>query len=482
MKMPSARNSKFFCVLLTALFLWLPVQKWGWFPLAWFGLAPVFWAAREMDAKARLTYGWRAGFLFYALTNWWILPTIIYGSPMIGAPPALGVLLGVVAVSFIAAVHAWQFAIALWLWDTKKWARHLWLLPIVIALFWGVFDYVRCIPPLAHIWGALAFTQWPNIDFLRLTPLIGQHGITMLLAWFALNVALYFQQKRVVFLAAPLLVFLTAHLWGALAPTNPLASKAKNINALLVSTNVPSMSKTRLQSGESSFQQTLRLTKSAATQSETLIVWPETTFEIWKADDHIRPNSAQISEWNRLQKILKNEKMSLLSGIAVHELGNLDEKLYNSAVLLDAKGNFQAAPKIRTVPMGEKAPFGDYLPFLRRFAPNPEVTPGTTPQTLDLRGQKIGTIICFESCFPDPARRLKAQGAQALFIVTNDEYFKGTNAPWEHATMAIMRAAENQIPVAQVANGGYTLLIDSRGRLVHQSFGAGATLVDIPIR
>ena len=38
------------------------MQKWGLFPLAWIGLAPLFWAASEMDAKARLRYGWRAGF------------------------------------------------------------------------------------------------------------------------------------------------------------------------------------------------------------------------------------------------------------------------------------------------------------------------------------------------------------------------------------------------------------------------------------
>ncbi len=186
------QNSKFLCALLTALLLWIPVQKWGLFPLAWIGLAPLFWVASEMDAKARLRYGWRAGFLFYVLTNWWILPTIIYGSPMIGAPPALGFLLGVIAVAFIAAVHAWQFAIALWLWDTKKWVRHLWILPIIVALFWGFFDYLRCIPPLAHIWGALAFTQWRDIWLLQSAPYIGQHGITILVVWFGTNIALYF--------------------------------------------------------------------------------------------------------------------------------------------------------------------------------------------------------------------------------------------------------------------------------------------------
>ena len=477
----SNRKTQITCALLTALLLWIPAQKWGLFALAWVGLTPIFWAASAMDSKARLRYGWRAGFLFYWLTNWWILPTIIYGSPMIGAPPALGFLLGVIAVSFIAFVHGWQFAIALWLWDTQKWARHLWLLPIIIALFWGFFDYLRCLSPLAHIWGAIAFTQWRDLWFLQSAPYIGQHGITILLAWFAANGALYFQRRRFVFIA-PLFVFLGLHLWGfsLLKANSPVKT---NLETLLVSTNVPSLSKTRGHADESSLQQTLRLTNEKITRSNklnNLVVWPETTFEIWQVENHIRPKNEQISEWNQVQRIVKSAPV--LTGVAIHNLDDLHEKLFNSAALLQQNSAMQSAPKIRTVPMGEKAPFGEYLPFLRRLAPNPEVTPGTTPKTLNLNGKKIGTIICFESCFPNPARSLKAQGAEVLFIITNDEYFKGTNAPWEHATMAIMRAAENQIPVAQAANGGYTLLIDSHGRILHQSFGAGATLVSIPLQ
>ncbi|HEY0074715.1 MAG TPA: apolipoprotein N-acyltransferase [Abditibacteriaceae bacterium] len=475
-------KSPTFCAVATAVLLWLPVQKMGWFPLAWIGLAPLLWAAREMDAKARLRYGWRAGFGFYVLTNWWILPTIIYGSPMIGAPPALGALLGVIAVSFIAGVHGWQFAIALWLWDTKKWAGHLWLLPIIVALFWGFFDWLRCIPPLAHIWGALAFTQWNNLGLLQTAPLIGQHGITILVAWFGAGMALWAITRRKVYVVMPIIVFAGLPLAFGNSPVATGATALDNyFPAVLVSTNVPSLTKTGRQAGESNFEQALRLTRTDELEKPFLIVWPETTFEIWQVGNLIRPNSAQITEWNKLQAILKGSQAKVLSGIAVHQLDSLDEKLSNSAVLLGQNGKMQSAAKIRTVPMGERAPLGEYLPFLRRFAPNPEVTPGTTPKPLDFNGKPIGTLVCFESCFPEPARSLRRQGAQILFIITNDEYFKGTNAPWEHATMAVLRAAENQIPVAQVANGGYTLVINKRGRILYQSFGPGAASSAIPL-
>jgi apolipoprotein N-acyltransferase len=60
-------------------------------------------------------------------------------------------------------------------------------------------------------------------------------------------------------------------------------------------------------------------------------------------------------------------------------------------------------------------------------------------------------------------------GAQALINLTNDEWFSGTNAPWEHAAMAAVRAAENGVPVAQAANAGYSFVIDARGRFVMRS-------------
>lgn len=488
-------KSSFFCALLTALLLWIPVQKWGLFPLAWFGLAPVLWAARDMDNKARLRYGWRAGSGFYVLTNWWILPTIVYGSPVIGVSPAVGVLLGVIAVSFIAAVHAWQFAIGLWLWDTQKWAKFSWILPIVFALWWGFFDWLRCIPPLAHIWGALAFTQWRDTPILQVASLVGQHGLTILLVWLSTSVGLCLIRRRFIYVAVPILGFVTAHLWGAMQLRQVQRPK-RNVDALLVSTNVPSLRKRNFAPGKTSFQAAWHSTQKAMMREtgwhfgkQELIVWPETTIEAWQVGKRVRPVSSQIAEWNALQKRLSRKafppagiyQTQLLTGVTLHRLNGLNEELQNTAWLMKFGQPPQSAPKIRTVPMGERAPLGEYLPFLKRFAPHPEVTPGTKARTLDLNGTPVGTVICFESCFPNPARELKEQGAKVLFIITNDEWFKGTNAPWEHATMAILRAAENQIPVAQVANGGYTLLIDSRGRLLHQSFGAGATPINIPL-
>jgi apolipoprotein N-acyltransferase len=93
------------------------------------------------------------------------------------------------------------------------------------------------------------------------------------------------------------------------------------------------------------------------------------------------------------------------------------------------------------------------------------------------RPLRVATAICFESCFMRPTSELKKQGAGVLFVLTNDEWFTGTNAPWEHAAMSALRAAENGITVAQSANGGYSFVIDGRGRfLTISEFGRVQTL------
>ncbi len=53
-----------------------------------------------------------------------------------------------------------------------------------------------------------------------------------------------------------------------------------------------------------------------------------------------------------------------------------------------------------------------------------------------------------------------------MFVLTNDEWFSGTEAPWQHAAMTAVRAVENRVPVVQAANGGYAVAVDAKGRFL----------------
>jgi apolipoprotein N-acyltransferase len=60
-------------------------------------------------------------------------------------------------------------------------------------------------------------------------------------------------------------------------------------------------------------------------------------------------------------------------------------------------------------------------------------------------------------------------GARIVTTVTNDAWFGRTAAPFQHFSMAVLRAVENRVPVARAANTGISGFIDSRGRILETS-------------
>jgi len=78
---------------------------------------------------------------------------------------------------------------------------------------------------------------------------------------------------------------------------------------------------------------------------------------------------------------------------------------------------------------------------------------------------KIGVFICYESVFPNFVRKFAANGAEALFNISNDGWFGKSAARQQHLMIVRMRAAENRRWILRSTNDGITGTIDSAGRL-----------------
>ncbi|MCX6253635.1 MAG: apolipoprotein N-acyltransferase [Bacteroidia bacterium] len=76
---------------------------------------------------------------------------------------------------------------------------------------------------------------------------------------------------------------------------------------------------------------------------------------------------------------------------------------------------------------------------------------------------KIAPIICYESVFGSYVTDYVKNGAEALFIITNDGWWKNTNGYKQHLSFASFRAIETRRPVARAANTGISCIIDIRG-------------------
>jgi apolipoprotein N-acyltransferase len=79
---------------------------------------------------------------------------------------------------------------------------------------------------------------------------------------------------------------------------------------------------------------------------------------------------------------------------------------------------------------------------------------------------KIAPVICYESVLGKFVTDYIKNGAQAIFIITNDGWWKNTNGYEQHLSYASLRAIETRRQIARSANTGVSCIIDIRGKRI----------------
>ena len=216
-----------------------------------------------------------------------------------------------------------------------------------------------------------------------------------------------------------------------------------------------------------------RLTLKAIEQKPDLVIWPETAtpFYFEGARD---PYPALTDD---LRKFVRSAGTPLLTGSPTYEKKDRRYLLRNSAFLLDRNGMTKTVyHKIHLVPFGEYVPLKNSLLFFveKMVQASDDFQAGAEYTVMKVRlpagnDVAIGTVICYEIIFPDLVRRFVNEGATGMTTVTNDAWFGRTGAPYQHFSMAVLRAVENRVPVARAANTGISGFIDAKGRILDTS-------------
>jgi apolipoprotein N-acyltransferase len=147
----------------------------------------------------------------------------------------------------------------------------------------------------------------------------------------------------------------------------------------------------------------------------------------------------------------------------------------NASFLVDAVGEWTMRyDKVHLVPWGEYVP----VSWLFRFA-TPLVDAvgsfhhGKVEQELfaDSGGgiPPFAMAICYEVVFPNHMRRQVARGAKFLATITNDAWFGDTSAPYQHFSMAKLRAVETRRYLVRAANTGISGFVDPWGRVLEST-------------
>ena len=144
---------------------------------------------------------------------------------------------------------------------------------------------------------------------------------------------------------------------------------------------------------------------------------------------------------------------------------------FNSAFRIDTGNNPGIYHKSKLVPGIEM----QFSPAIRKLAEKilPDmggtiwgygIQEDRTCFTHSITGQVIAPVICYESVFGNFVAGYVRNGAEALFIITNDGWWKNTNGYLHHLSYASLRAIETRRPVARCANTGISCFIDIRGK------------------
>lgn len=451
--------------LLSALLLILSFPAFNMGYLAWFSLLPLFYYCRAAGFGRRtFRGGMLAGFIFFLYLYSYMALSVNFLFP-----PYMGLLV-VIFSSLVSSLYYGLFALAFTYF--LQWGRPQLAAPAASS-FWVLLEYLRALGLLGHSGGFLGYSQADYVFLLPVVSLYGYWGLSFLLVLF--QAALFFflicrpTHQMVPPLrpkpALPLLLFALMLLAGLSLPSLfAVEQKEKALRIALLQGNIAQEDILNPAMAANNFQKYLELTKEASRRYGPLdlIVWPETVLSQNVALNHPQA-TFQLSE------LAQATGAPVLLG-AMYEDGARGD-VYNSIQLQRpgyASLDEQRYDKQRLVPFAEYFPLDELLnKVLKSDLSLGTYTPGGPARPFILESFTAGGIVCFESYFSQPALQKARQGADHLFVLSNDAWFLQSHGLEQHIRVAPFRAAELGIGVTQVANTGYTRSYDYRGKEVY---------------
>lgn len=448
--------------------------------LAWVALVPLLWILGGKGPRQAFWVGGITGLTFYLGTLHWVTNTMVnYGHLPLPVSLLILLLLALYLAAYVALfallfAHLGQATLGL------QW--------IGAPLVWTTLELVRAHLLSGFPWASLGYSQYKALPLIQIAEVTGVYGVSFLIVWVNATLALLLVALRnpapadgpaqlrgrskprsslALKLAAPLVALslcLAYGSWRLKSGESALKEgSSQKVRAILIQGNIEQDRKWDRRYQEEVFALHRELTLAAARAPADLIVWPEaSTPFFFQSDDRYRPQTFALAG---------QSGAPLLFGSPAYRLNRTGVEMFNRAYLISPQGMVLGQyDKIHLVPFGEYVPLQRMLPFVHRmvegigdFAAGKEFTLMSIPQG------RFGVLICFESIFPELARRFVLEGAQFLVNITNDAWFGRSPAPYQHMSMVPFRAIENRVPVIRAANTGVSGLFDPWGRILQQS-------------
>ncbi|MCE2772160.1 MAG: apolipoprotein N-acyltransferase [Bacteroidetes bacterium] len=475
-------NRKLLFLSLSAAFLL--IVSWphfGFSPLIFMAWIPLLLLEQHIITDTRFKskhlflYSYLTFFLWNLGTTWWIYYASAGGAAM--------------AILCNALLMAFTFQIYHLL---RKKINKTWNVILIIPV-WIAFEYLHLDWDLTWPWLTLGnnLASFPQlVQWYEFTGVFG--GSLWILSFNVILFHLYYYRntlyrdfkRRIIITSALILIVFIPTVFSLLLYYNfeDRQDPTTSINVVVVQPNIDPYRKF-----SSDFKEQLqRMTDLAVAKTDTstdYLVMPETALveDIWENEMQYSFSIRRLSELSKRMNGVKiitgastarfyaeNETLSATARKLKMQPGYYDN--YNTAVYLDSTGKLDVYHKSKLVPGVEKMPFPKYLRFLEDLA----IDMGGTKGSLGVQEDRsvfvpsygdgvIAPVICYESIYGDYVSEYLRNGANFIFIITNDGWWDDTPGYKQHLLYGRLRAIETRKSIARSANTGISCFINRRG-------------------
>ncbi len=443
----------------------------GLAPLAYLSMVPLFLVFYRSPYRRGVFYGASFGVLQTMLVNFW-----------------LGTF-SLVSLQFVTVVYVVEYTIFMYvlLWVFKHWRTYG---PLVFAVAWVGFDYVRSLGFLGFPWGMLGPSQYQFLPLIQIASVTGVWGVTFIVTLVNAGIAHSFikwyegpseafdglrasiRTLRPTLTAAAVVIVAVA---GGAVSMHAVSARPveRTVRVALIQQDTDP----HKNDYAATFKTLRDLTNEAMKAHPNLVVWSETAFvpniRRWSGmDPNKYPLAKLVDEFLSYQKGLHTW---LVTGnddytVSRDQFGNEVRKDYNAAVLFSPDGErMQTYHKIHLVPFTEYFPYQKQLPWLYHLLQSYDVylwEPGTQHVVFDTPDITFSTPICFEDSFPNDVRQFVTKGAQAIINLSNDYWSLSKVEGKQHYINSLFRAVENRRPLLRATASGLTAYVNPEGRLI----------------
>lgn len=480
--------------LRSALLLAAAWPTYGFMPFLFVGFVPLLLLEKEMFSNAgnyKVSQLFSYSFLCFVVWNlsvsWWVYFASGGGAAM-----------AILANAFIMTmVFTTAHVVKKKLNQLFKTPFVQWLLNnnVVFLVCWLAFEYLHHDWDLTYPWLTLGnglAANYKLIQWYEYTGMLGGSLWILLANIFITNMLSQADQqkwlsKKTVGLAALIIIPVAISL---ILYNMRTYDNNKKINVVAVQPNIDPYNEKFNGNYTEQLNKMLSLGQTRLDSTTDYLVFPETalTESIWEN------NLEYVNSIKELQKFLRQyPKLTIVIGASTarsyrpgETLSETAEKFkdgdayydnYNTAFQLDNTGKVQVYHKSKLVPGVERMPFPALFKPFEKLAIDLGGTTGSLgtqkERTVFVSAEKsvkIAPIICYESIYGEFVSDYVKNGAQALFIITNDGWWDDTPGYKQHLIYGRQRAIETRRSIARSANTGISCFINERGDIEQRTY------------